>query len=194
MSVAVCLLLYSFTVATLSPWMLLGLTRAGTVPRLGVVAWLAAMVSVVASWVSATAFLIVSLTRYWDQPGRLATGAAGRRRGHRNRCAGPRRTSGRAVRRPKPVEHPAVAYRHNASHRRGTADHRHSHCSRRNVVLLGSGLRANGARRTVGLSIATTGGTCWGAFELAARRGRQPNVPCRLSPQPYRPEGHFQRT
>jgi Zn-dependent protease with chaperone function len=73
MSVAVCLLLYSFAVATLSPWVLLGLTRAGTVPRLGVVAWLAAMVSVVASWVSATAFLIVSLTRYWNQPGRLGT-------------------------------------------------------------------------------------------------------------------------
>jgi Zn-dependent protease with chaperone function len=73
MSVAVCLLLYSFAVATLSPRVLLGLTRAGNVPRLGVVAWLAAMVSVVASWVTATAFFIVSLARYWDQPGRLAT-------------------------------------------------------------------------------------------------------------------------
>jgi Zn-dependent protease with chaperone function len=73
MSAAICLLLYSFAVATLSPWVLLGLTRAGTEPRLGVVAWLAAMVSVVASWVTATALLIVSLTRNWDQPGRLAT-------------------------------------------------------------------------------------------------------------------------
>jgi Zn-dependent protease with chaperone function len=73
MSVAVCLLLYSFAVATLSPWVLLRLTRAGTVPRLGVVAWLAAMVSVVASWVTATAMLIASLMRDWDQPGRLAT-------------------------------------------------------------------------------------------------------------------------
>jgi Zn-dependent protease with chaperone function len=73
MSVAVCLLLYSFAVATLAPWVLLRLTRAGTVPQLGVVAWLAAMVSVVASWVTATAFFIVSLARYWDQPGRLAT-------------------------------------------------------------------------------------------------------------------------
>jgi Zn-dependent protease with chaperone function len=73
MSVAVCLLLYSFAVATLSPLVLLRLTRAGTVPRLGVVAWLAAMVSVVASWVTATALLIASLTRNWDQPGRLAT-------------------------------------------------------------------------------------------------------------------------
>jgi Zn-dependent protease with chaperone function len=73
MSVAICLLLYSFAVATLSPWVLLRLTRAGTVPRLGVVAWLAAMVSVVASWLTATALLVVSLTRNWDQPGRLAT-------------------------------------------------------------------------------------------------------------------------
>ena len=73
MSVALCLLLYSFAVATLSPLVLLRLTRAGTVPRLGVVAWLAAMVSVVASWVTATALLIASLTRNWDQPGRLAT-------------------------------------------------------------------------------------------------------------------------
>jgi Zn-dependent protease with chaperone function len=73
MSVAICLLVYSFAVATLSPWVLLRLTRAGTAPLLGVIAWLAAMVSVVASWLTATAFLIVSLTRYWSQPGRLAT-------------------------------------------------------------------------------------------------------------------------
>jgi Zn-dependent protease with chaperone function len=73
MSVAICLLLYSFAVATLSPWVLLRLTRAGSVPRLGVVAWLTAMVSVVASWVTATALLIVSLARYWNQPRRLAT-------------------------------------------------------------------------------------------------------------------------
>jgi Zn-dependent protease with chaperone function len=73
MSVAICLLLYSFAVATLAPWMLRRLTRAGTVPRLGVVAWLAAMVSVIASWLTATALLVVSLARYWNQPGRLAT-------------------------------------------------------------------------------------------------------------------------
>lgn len=73
MSVAACLLLYSFAVATLSPWLLVRLTRAGIVPRLGVVAWLATMVSVVATWVTATAFLVVSLARDWNQPGRLAT-------------------------------------------------------------------------------------------------------------------------
>jgi Zn-dependent protease with chaperone function len=73
MSVAVCLLLYSVAVAMLSPWVLLRLTRAGSVPRLGVVAWLVAMVSVVASWVTAAACLIASLMRSQDQPGRLAT-------------------------------------------------------------------------------------------------------------------------
>jgi Zn-dependent protease with chaperone function len=73
MNVALCLLLYSFAVAMVSPWMLLRLTRAGCVPRLGVVAWLVAMVSVVASWVIAAAFLVASLMRYRDQPGRLAT-------------------------------------------------------------------------------------------------------------------------
>lgn len=73
MSVAVCLLLYSFAVATLSPWVLPRLTHAGTAPRLGVVAWLVVMVSVVASWLAATAFLSVSLVRNWHDPGRLAT-------------------------------------------------------------------------------------------------------------------------
>ncbi|MCA2247888.1 M56 family metallopeptidase [Mycobacterium intracellulare] len=77
MSVAVCLLLYSFAVATLSPWVLPRLTHAGTVPRLGVAAWLVVMVSVVASWLAATGFLIVSLVRYWHQPGRLATACSG---------------------------------------------------------------------------------------------------------------------
>jgi len=81
LSVAVCLLLYSFAIALVSPWVLLRLTRAGAVPRLGVVAWLVAMVSVVASWVAAAAFLIASLMRCRDQPGRLVTAclAAARR-------------------------------------------------------------------------------------------------------------------
>jgi Zn-dependent protease with chaperone function len=73
MSVAVCLLLYSFAVAMVSPWILLRLTRAGSVPRVGVAAWLVAMVSVVALWMTAAAVLIASLMRYRDQPGRLAT-------------------------------------------------------------------------------------------------------------------------
>jgi Zn-dependent protease with chaperone function len=81
LSVAVYLLLYSFAVALVSPWVLLRLTTAGAVPRLGVVAWLVAMVSVVASWVASAAFLIASLMRCRDQPGRLVTAclAAARR-------------------------------------------------------------------------------------------------------------------
>jgi Zn-dependent protease with chaperone function len=69
----VCLLLYGFAVAMVSPWILLLLTRAGSVPRLGAAAWLVAMVTVLASWVTAASFLIASLIRYRDQPGRVAT-------------------------------------------------------------------------------------------------------------------------
>jgi Zn-dependent protease with chaperone function len=69
MSVAVCLLLYSFTVAVLGPRLLTRLTRAGVAPRLGVVAWLVAIGSVVGSWAIAVAFLAVELFRDWDQPG-----------------------------------------------------------------------------------------------------------------------------
>jgi Zn-dependent protease with chaperone function len=69
MSVAVCLLLYSFTVAVLGPRLLTRLTRAGVAPRLGVAAWLVAIGSVVGSWVIAVAFLAVELFRDGDQPG-----------------------------------------------------------------------------------------------------------------------------
>ena len=69
MSVAVCLLLYSFTVAVLGPRLLTRLTRAGVAPRLGVAAWLAAIGSVVGSWVIAVAFLAVELFHHGDQPG-----------------------------------------------------------------------------------------------------------------------------
>ncbi|BBX95507.1 M56 family metallopeptidase [Mycobacterium lacus] len=72
MSVVMCLLLYSVAVAVLSPTVLQRLTGAGTAPRLGVVAWLAAMISVVASWLIAAGFLIAALTWHWEQPGRLA--------------------------------------------------------------------------------------------------------------------------
>ncbi|MGH3868453.1 MAG: M56 family metallopeptidase [Pseudonocardiaceae bacterium] len=71
MSVAACLLLYSIAVAVLGPRLLVGLTRAGVAPGLGVAAWLAAIGSVVLSWVSAAAFLGVELVRDWNQPGRI---------------------------------------------------------------------------------------------------------------------------
>lgn len=71
MSVASCLLLYSFAVAVLGPRLLVWLTRAGVAPRLGVAAWLAAMSSVVLSWITAAAFLGVELVGDWNQPGRI---------------------------------------------------------------------------------------------------------------------------
>ncbi|MGH3908570.1 MAG: M56 family metallopeptidase [Pseudonocardiaceae bacterium] len=69
MSVAACLLLYSFAVAVLAPRLLVRLTHAGTAPRLGVAAWLAAIGSVVGSWAVAAAFLAAELVRDWSQPG-----------------------------------------------------------------------------------------------------------------------------
>jgi len=59
MSVALCLVLYSFTVAVLAPCLLTRLTCAGVAPRLGVVAWLVAIGSVVGSWIIAVVFLSV---------------------------------------------------------------------------------------------------------------------------------------
>jgi Zn-dependent protease with chaperone function len=73
MSVAACLLLYSFTVTVLAPRPLRRLTRAGVAPRLGVVAWLSVLVSVVVSWVLAAAFLAGELARDWGHPAQIAT-------------------------------------------------------------------------------------------------------------------------
>ncbi|MCA1673136.1 MAG: M56 family metallopeptidase, partial [Actinobacteria bacterium] len=69
MSVAACLLFYSFAVAVLGPRLLVRLTRAGAAPRLGVAAWLVAIGSVVASWAVAAAFLANELVRAWTRPG-----------------------------------------------------------------------------------------------------------------------------
>ena len=75
MSVAACLLLYSFTAAVLAPRLLVRLTHAGVAPQLGVLAWLAAIVSVVASWTTAAAFLVGELVTDWNQPGRSVVSA-----------------------------------------------------------------------------------------------------------------------
>lgn len=88
MSVAACLLLYSFVVAVLGPRLLVRWTRAGVAPRLGIAVWLVAIGSVLASWAAAAVFLAVELVRDWSQPGRIistcfavlrvvATGGAG---------------------------------------------------------------------------------------------------------------------
>ena len=73
MSVASCLLLYSVAVAVLAPALLARLTRGGLVPRLGVTLWVTAMVSVVASWVAVTGFLLADLVRDRNGSGAVIT-------------------------------------------------------------------------------------------------------------------------
>ena len=73
MGVAVCLLLYSFAVAVIVPGLLVRLTRSGATPWLAIVAWLTAIVSVLASWLVATGFLVAAVAQNLDHPVRLAT-------------------------------------------------------------------------------------------------------------------------
>ncbi|MFI5615456.1 M56 family metallopeptidase [Amycolatopsis sp. NPDC051903] len=68
MSVAACLVFYSFAVAVLAPRLLVRLAHTGIAPRLGVAAWLAAIGIVVGSWATAAAFLAAELVRDWAQP------------------------------------------------------------------------------------------------------------------------------
>lgn len=88
MTVAVSLVLYSLGVLVVAPPLLRRLTHPGNAPRLGAAAWLAAMVSVLVSWVAATTFALVDLAHHWRHPGAafaaclatlrsLATGNAG---------------------------------------------------------------------------------------------------------------------
>jgi Zn-dependent protease with chaperone function len=72
MSIASCLLLYSFVVAALGPRVLPRLTRAGVSPRLGVAMWLAAIGSVVASWAAATVLLADEVVHDANHPGQSA--------------------------------------------------------------------------------------------------------------------------
>lgn len=81
MTVAVCLLLYSLVVVVFTPRLLARLTRAGVAPRLGIVAWLTAIGSVVASWLVAAVALMVELLRTWSQPGEILTACVSTLRG-----------------------------------------------------------------------------------------------------------------
>lgn len=69
MSVATCLLLYSFAVAVLAPRLLARVTHRGIAPRLGVAAWLAAITSVVLSWATAAIFVTMELLNTLAEPG-----------------------------------------------------------------------------------------------------------------------------
>ncbi|WP_199432969.1 M56 family metallopeptidase [Qaidamihabitans albus] len=73
MSIAACLLLYSLVVTLLGPRLLTRWTRTGIAPRLGVTAWLVAIVSVPASWAAAAGFLAIELARDWERPGQILT-------------------------------------------------------------------------------------------------------------------------
>lgn len=73
MSIAVCLLVYSVGVAVLAPWLLIRVTRSGIAPRLGVAVWLAALGSVLGSWMAAAILLIAELAANGDRPGRIVS-------------------------------------------------------------------------------------------------------------------------
>ncbi len=66
MIATVFLLLYSGLVIVAGPPLLRRLTRDAQAPRLGVAAWLTAIVTVLVSWVAALAVLIAELAGHWD--------------------------------------------------------------------------------------------------------------------------------
>lgn len=74
MSLAACLLAYSMVVAVLGPPLLARATRSGAAPRLGMIAWSAAMGSVVLSWALAGALLTADLVRGWGRLDQLLAG------------------------------------------------------------------------------------------------------------------------
>jgi Zn-dependent protease with chaperone function len=67
-SIAACLVVYSFAVAVLGPPLLRRMTRGGDAPRLGVAGWLTAIGSVLVSWLAAASFLIADVASHWNQP------------------------------------------------------------------------------------------------------------------------------
>ncbi|MCC3316771.1 M56 family metallopeptidase [Nocardia africana] len=69
MSSAVCLLLYGFVVAVLAPSVLRRYTRDGIAPRLGLTAWLCAIVSVAVSWAAAIVVVVVDIAHDMSHPG-----------------------------------------------------------------------------------------------------------------------------
>lgn len=75
MSVAACLLLYSAIVAMLVRPVLVRLTRTGIAPRLGVAAWVVALATVPAAWLTAVGFLFADLVRNATMTGRSAIGS-----------------------------------------------------------------------------------------------------------------------
>ncbi|MEU2004607.1 M56 family metallopeptidase [Rhodococcus sp. NPDC019627] len=75
MSAAACFLLFSGLVAVLGPPVLRRLTHGGLAPRLGVLAWAAAIASVVLSWAMAALLVVLDLLRHRTLPGGSMIGA-----------------------------------------------------------------------------------------------------------------------
>lgn len=69
MSLAACLMLSTLVLAVLGAPVLTRLTRRGTVPLLGVTAWLVAIGSVLATWLAAIALLVEQVLHTWQQTG-----------------------------------------------------------------------------------------------------------------------------
>src|SRR5882757_5326971 len=72
MRIAACLLLYSLVVLLVAPRVLTRVTRAGRAPRLSLLAWAAAIGSVVVSWVAAPVFLLMDFVEPDGEGARLA--------------------------------------------------------------------------------------------------------------------------
>lgn len=68
MTLAIALMLYGATVATLGPPVLRRLTRRGNAPRLGIIAWVVAIVGTLGAWAAAATMLTVEFATYWGHP------------------------------------------------------------------------------------------------------------------------------
>lgn len=69
MSIAICLIVFSFAIAILGPGALQRLTCEGVAPRLGLALWLAAMGSVIVSWVAALCLILIDVRHDLTHPG-----------------------------------------------------------------------------------------------------------------------------
>ncbi|WP_280471445.1 hypothetical protein [Nocardia cyriacigeorgica] len=65
MSLATTLLLYGAGVAVAGPPVLRRLTRSGTAPRLGVLAWVVTVASALAAWVAAAVVFVIEHATVW---------------------------------------------------------------------------------------------------------------------------------
>ncbi|PXX70897.1 peptidase M48-like protein [Nocardia tenerifensis] len=68
MTPAIALMVYGAVVATIGPPVLRRLTRRGYAPRLGIVAWVVAMVGTLGAWAAAATMLTVEFATYWGHP------------------------------------------------------------------------------------------------------------------------------